>query len=224
MPSTCPKCHAVLDQDEVCCSQVRYTWRCKQCHKLCTGFAFPYGKCFLCGGELEDISDRSIANPMSYAAIREALQFELNAYHFYRMALDRTPDHEERVILDYMAQNELDHLHELEEKYHAHLDPDVLTLSPQVEQLLADSMFAGIDFGGQHGLMRLYERAVEMERRTQSHFKAAAANAAEGMERDLYLELAAEEEEHIALLETEMHHLDAEIHGTGDVRATRRPL
>jgi hypothetical protein len=41
-----------LDQDEICCAQVRYTWKCKQCHKLTTGFAMPYGKCFLCGGDL----------------------------------------------------------------------------------------------------------------------------------------------------------------------------
>ena len=52
MPSACPKCHRVLDQDEICCAQIRYTWKCKQCHKLSTGFALPYGKCFLCGGDL----------------------------------------------------------------------------------------------------------------------------------------------------------------------------
>ena len=224
MPSTCPKCHQVLEQDEVCCAQLRYTWKCKECHKLSTGFAFPYGKCFLCGGDLDDVSERSIEDPMGYQAIRDALQFELNAYHYYRMALERTPNHEERVILDYMSQNELDHLHELEEKYHAHLDPEVLTLSPKIEELMASEMFAGIDFSGQKGLVRLYERAVEMERRTRACFLQAAAKAPTGLQRDLYLELAAEEEEHIALLETEMHHLDAEIHGEGDVRASKRPL
>jgi rubrerythrin len=224
MPSTCPKCHQVLEHDEICCAQLRYSWKCKSCHKLSTGFAFPYGKCFLCGGDLEDVTDRAIPNPLSFQAIRDALQFELNAYHFYRMALDRTSDHEERVILDFMAQNELDHLHELEQKYHAHLDPAVLTLSPKVEELLADRMFAGIDFSGQSGLLRLYERAIEMERRTRAYFLDAAQNAPPGIQRDLYLELAAEEDEHIALLETEMHHLTAEIHGEGDVRATKRPL
>ncbi len=50
MPSTCPKCRAVLEEDEICCAQVRYTWRCKSCFKLTSGLAIPYGKCFLCGG------------------------------------------------------------------------------------------------------------------------------------------------------------------------------
>src|ERR1017187_1794616 len=55
MPSTCPKCHAVIEEDEICCAQVRYTWRCKSCFKLTSGLAMPYGKCFLCGGDLEVI-------------------------------------------------------------------------------------------------------------------------------------------------------------------------
>jgi hypothetical protein len=53
MPSSCPKCRRVIEEDEICCAQVRYTWRCKSCFKLTSGFAVPYGKCFLCGGELE---------------------------------------------------------------------------------------------------------------------------------------------------------------------------
>jgi len=55
MPSNCPKCRRILEEDEICCAQVRYTWKCRKCHKLSTGFAVPYGKCFLCGGELEQI-------------------------------------------------------------------------------------------------------------------------------------------------------------------------
>lgn len=222
MPSTCPKCHEVLEDDEVCCAQVRYSWRCKNCHKLSTGFAFPYGRCFLCGGDLEDVTDRAIENPMAMQAIREALQFELNAYYFYRMALERTQNPEQRVILDFMSQNELDHVHELEAKYHAHLDPESLTLTPAVEALIADKMFAGIDFSADSGLRHLYEQAIEMERRTQMYFERAASEQPEGLERELYLELAAEEEEHIALLETEMRHLDGNT--AHDVRLTGRPL
>ena len=62
MPSSCPKCHAVLEQDEICCAQVRYTWKCKSCHKLTSGFALPYGKCFLCGGDLEVVEGRELGD------------------------------------------------------------------------------------------------------------------------------------------------------------------
>lgn len=207
MASYCPKCRRVLEEDEVCCAQIRYVWRCKQCRKVTTGFAIPYGNCFLCGGAVEEITDRRIDEPMRYHAIREAMQFELNAYHFYRLALDRATNPEYRVVLDYMSQNELDHIHELEEKYHAHLDPEVLTLTPAADELLADQMLAGLDLDTVDGMRGLYARAIEMEKRTGAHFEAVAAGS-EGMERELYLELAAEEQEHVALLETELRHLD----------------
>src|ERR1039458_10513336 len=82
MPSTCPKCHAVLEEDEICCAQVRYTWRCKSCFKLTSGFAVPYGKCFMCGGELELIPGRDLGDSMRFRAIRDAVQFELDSFHF----------------------------------------------------------------------------------------------------------------------------------------------
>src|ERR1035437_6410652 len=89
MPSSCPKCHAVLEEDEICCAQVRYSWRCKSCFKLTTGFAIPYGKCFLCGGALEVIPGRNLGDSMRFRAIRDAVQFELDSFHFYKLARDR---------------------------------------------------------------------------------------------------------------------------------------
>jgi hypothetical protein len=89
-------------------------------------------------------------------------------------------------------------------KYHAHLDREVLKLSPAFEELLADRLFAGINFDDRSGALELYRLAIEMERRTRDHFRTQAEKLAEGFERELYQELAAEEEEHIAMLETEM--------------------
>jgi ABC-type cobalamin transport system ATPase subunit len=122
MPSSCPKCHRVLEEDEICCAQVRYTWRCKSCLKLTTGFAVPYGKCFMCGGDLEVIEGRELGDSMRFQAIRDAVQFELNSFHFYKLARERAQSPEQRAVLERLYEAELDHLHELEEKYHAHLD------------------------------------------------------------------------------------------------------
>jgi rubrerythrin len=194
----------VLDQDEVCCALVRYTWRCRSCHKLSSGFALPYGRCFLCGGELEEIGERDLGEPMCREAIRKAVQFELNSYHFYRLALERTRNPQHRLIFEQLCENELDHLHELETKYHAHLDQEVLSLTPTFEELLADWLFAGIDFDDRAGALHVYRQAIEMEYRTRDHFRAAAERAPAGFDKELYEELAAVEEEHIAMLETEM--------------------
>ena len=201
MPSYCPKCRQVLEEDEVCCAQVRYTWRCRSCHKLTTGFVLPYGKCFLCGGELEVLKDRELGDPMRLQAVREALQLELNAFHFYKLARERATNPQVRQVLEQLYEGELDHLHELEAKYHAHLDPAVIDLSENEEKLLAEWLFKDIRLGDDTSIAGLYQAAIAMEKRTRDHFQKLAAEA-DDVEKELYLEFAAEEEEHIAMLET----------------------
>jgi rubrerythrin len=207
MPSSCPKCHRTVEEDEICCAQVRYTWRCKSCFKLTTGLAIPYGKCFLCGGELEVIPGRDLGDSMRFRAIREAVQFELNSFHFYKLARDKAETPEQRSVLERLYEAELDHLHELEEKYHAHLDRDVVELSADEDRLLSNWLFRGIHVTRESGINDLYQAALEMERRTRDHFHKLANELPLGLEKDLCSELAAEEEEHVALLEGELEQL-----------------
>jgi rubrerythrin len=207
MPSTCPKCRRTLEEDEICCAQVRYSWRCKSCFKLTSGFAIPYGKCFMCGGELEVIPGRDLGDSMRFRAIRDAVQFELDSFHFYKMARDKAATPEQRAVLERLYEAELDHLHELEEKYHAHLDREVVDLSADETKLLSNWLFRGIRVAQDSGVRDLYQAALEMERRTRDHFHKLARELPEGLERDLCEELAAEEEEHVALLEGELEQL-----------------
>jgi rubrerythrin len=207
MPSSCPKCHGVLEEDEICCAQVRYAWRCKSCFKLTTGFAIPYGKCFMCGGELEVIPGRDLGDSMRFRAIRDAVQFELDSFHFYKLARDKAHTPEQRAVLEGLYEAELDHLHELEEKYHAHLDRSVVELSADEQNLLSNWLFRGINLTQDSGVVELYQAALEMERRTRDHFKKLARELPAGLECELCEELAAEEEEHVAMLETELEQL-----------------
>jgi rubrerythrin len=202
MPSSCPKCHHVLEEDEVCCAQVRYTWRCKKCQKLTTGLALPYGRCFLCGGDLEILENRELGDPMRHAAIREAVQLELNAFHFYKLARERATNPQVRQVLEQLYEGELDHLYELEAKYHAHLDATVINLSDDAEKILADWLFRDIKLGDDTSITGIYQAAIAMEKRTRDYFQKLAAEATDEVEKQLYLEFAAEEEEHIAMLET----------------------
>jgi len=206
MPSSCPKCRRVLEEDEICCAQVRYTWRCRKCFKLTTGFAVPYGKCFLCGGELEVIENREMGDTMRFQAIRDAVQFELNSFHFYKLARNQAKTPEQAAVLERLYEAELDHLHELEEKYHAHLDREVVELSQDEQSLLSNWLFRDIQVSG--GVRELYQAALEMERRTRDHFRKLADELPAGLEKDLCGELAAEEEEHVALLEGELEQIN----------------
>src|ERR1019366_884907 len=189
MPSTCPKCHAGIEEDEICWVQVRYTWRCTSCFKLTSGLAVPYGKCFLCGGDLEVIADREQGVSMRFHAIRDAVQFELDSFHFYKLAGDKASSPEQRAVLERLYEAELDHLHELEEKYHAHLDREVVELSADEDRLLANWLFRGIQVGETSGVTDLYKAALEMEKRTRDHFKKLASELPPGLEKDLCGEL-----------------------------------
>jgi rubrerythrin len=196
-----------LEEDEICCAQVRYTWRCKSCLKLTSGLAVPYGKCFLCGGELEVILGRELGDSMRFRAIRDAVQFELDSFHFYKLARDRARTPDQKAVLERLYEAELDHLHELEEKYHAHLDRETVELSADQEKLLSNWLFHGIRVDEESGIADLYQAALEMERRTRDHFQQLARELPPGLEKDLCGELAAEEEEHVALLEGELEQL-----------------
>ena len=153
------------------------------------------------------IPGRELGDSMRFQAIRDAVQFELNSFHFYKLARDKAKSPDQRAVLERLYEAELDHLHELEEKYHAHLDREVVELSSDEENLLSNWLFRGIHLTADSGIADLYQAALEMERRTRDHFRKLANDLPLGLERDLCAELAAEEEEHVALLEGELEQL-----------------
>ncbi len=208
MASTCPKCHQVIADDGVCCAEVKYSWKCGKCGKLTSGFVVPYGKCFLCGGDLKVVETYNIDDPGALAIVKEALQFEVNAYLFYKIAKERTANIARQQILEEMMLKEQDHIQELIDKYHVHMDRSELEAPADVEKIIGDELFEGISFGeGAACLKGVYEKAIELEKRTWRFFKEKAESLPDGMEKEICRELAAEEEEHVAILETEMAQL-----------------
>lgn len=206
MPSTCPKCHQVLEEDYVCCADVTYTWKCTQCRKLSKGFVIPFGRCEVCGGSLEVVEEYALQDPTRLKPIRQALQAEMNAYTFYSMAAEEATDPDVRALFASLSEMEREHLENLADKYHAHIEMDArLTPHPKIRQIIlgkigeAPSPEAGSPAPDR--LLALYERAIEMERRARAFFLQQVEGLEEGLEREIYRELAAEEDEHIALLE-----------------------
>ena len=161
----------------------------------------------MCGGDLDVIEKRELGDPMRLHAIRDAVQFELNAFHFYKLAREQAASPQHRAVLERLYEAELDHLHELSEKYHAHLDASVTEMSPDAEKLLS-----GLAFPGSGGLGRCQHSAVipigagDGTPHARS-FPQAGRGTARGLEKELCQELASEEDEHIAMLETEMEQI-----------------
>ncbi len=204
MASTCPKCHEVIENDSVCCAEVKYSWKCKSCGKLSTGFVIPYGRCFLCGGENELSKNYPGANPEQIGIVQEAMQYEIDMYQFYRLAMDRTSDEELRAVLEELYHKEEDHLAELEDKYHIHLDADLIHLPEKAEEIISRWIFEGIDFkDAKAHVLGVYDKAIDMERRTRDRFLSHANGLPPGPQKEIYRELAAEEQDHVAILETE---------------------
>ncbi len=210
MDSVCVRCHQHVAEGAVCCAELRHTWKCRRCGERTTGFVAPYGRCFLCGGDVETLGTPDAGDPALAGAVQEALQFEVDMLQFYRLGRAHARDPRQRALFDDLARLERGHIEELERKYHVHLDPRVLDMVFEAEQALAGWLFDGIDLEVAEGSLRpLYQRALAMERRTRDHFARRAAELPPGEERDICLELAAEEDEHVALLEREMERLDA---------------
>ena len=204
MASTCPKCHQVIENDSVCCADIKYTWKCKSCGKLSTGFVIPYGRCFLCGGENELIEGYAGASPELVAIVQEAVQYEADMFHFYRLAMLRTKDEELRAVFEGLYHKEEVHLRELEQKYHLHFSPELRQLSEKDEKIVFGWIFHGIDFRNAEGhILQVYNKAIAMERRTRNRFMAHANALPPGPQKEIYRKLAAEEENHISILETE---------------------
>ena len=200
MPSTCPKCHQTIDEDYVCCADVTYTWKCTQCRKLSKGFVVPFGRCEMCGGTLEIVEEYAFEDPARLKPIRQALQAEMNAYTFYAMAATEATDPDVQTLFASLSEMEREHLDHLAQKYHAHIEVDpTLKPHPKIRQILLEGIEA---VPAQDRLVTLYERSIEMERRARAFFLQQVEALQGGVEREIYRELAAEEDEHIALLES----------------------
>jgi rubrerythrin len=214
MPSTCPKCHQVLEEDYVCCADVTYTWKCTQCRKLSKGFVIPFGRCETCGGSLTIVDDSAYRDAARLKPVQQALQAEANAYAFYAMLAAEATDPDVRALFASLSQMEREHLENLAAKYHAHLEADPAPAShPKIRQIILGGIEGGTGPHAGHPalgpgpraqdrLLLLYGRAIEMERQARAFFLRQVEGLEEGLEREVYRELAAEEDEHIALLES----------------------
>ncbi|HET9481386.1 MAG TPA: hypothetical protein VFP98_06485 [Candidatus Polarisedimenticolia bacterium] len=211
MASICPKCHQELEEDAVCCATIEHTWKCASCGKLAVGPVVPYGRCHLCGGTLDVVDPYPALESEAERVVQDALKFEMEMFQFYRIARRRAGEASQRALFEQLYLKELDHIAEIERKYHVHLQTDYLVTSVEEQDLAAQWIFEGIELGESPWSVRpLYEKAIRMEQRTREYFARRALELPEGREREICRELAAEEEEHVAMLESELALLETE--------------
>ncbi len=205
----CPKCHQPIDDDEqyICCAGETLRWRCESCGKVSEGFAFPYGQCPVCQGTLvRDVGAGAVHedNERAMEAIRTAFEIELGGGAYYRTAAKEATDPLLKDLFSRMAEMEGEHLVTLQRRYHA----DVPEASPGFETTRA-AIFAGLEHRPEDpaNLLRV---AIGFEQRAVDFFSGHVEECPPGStERELYEELAAEEREHVELLELELERFQA---------------
>jgi len=213
----CPKCHRPLEEGVepyICCAGASLRWHCRSCAKVSEGFAFPYGGCPLCGGELELFDPSPLGDGAAMSAVRKAFEIELGGQAFYHRAVATASDPALRELFARFAAMEREHMNTLARRYHVDMTPVFDTHA--IEHAV---VFAGVDHrvGDAEDLFRV---AIDMEERAATFFEATAEGSASGSAAQrLYRELAAEEREHAALLRTEQAHWrEGKARAAGDER------
>jgi acyl-coenzyme A synthetase/AMP-(fatty) acid ligase/rubrerythrin len=198
----CPKCKRPLedrsDGPYICCAGATLRWRCEGCAKVSEGFAFPYGQCPHCGGNLV-VQDGHRPDPTaSLEGIRSAFEIELGGRAFYQRAAADCGEPELKALFSRFALMEGEHMETLSRRYHL----DVPAPSPAFRREVA-AIFADVEHRP-NDPDTLFRIAIALENRAARFFSGRAAMAAAGSaEQRLYNELAAEEREHADLLGTE---------------------
>jgi rubrerythrin len=202
VPAThCPRCHQPLEGEEsyVCCAGASLSWRCTACGKVDEGFAFPYGQCRACGGKLAAAEEREVAGDASLEAVRTAFEIELGGLAFYTRASEEAPEPALRELFGKLAEMEREHMATLTRRYHAR--PPDPGLGFKTDRA---AIYAGIA-NNPEDPANLFRIAIAFERRAVEFFSGRVGATPEGSpERQLYLELAAEEREHVDRLVTEL--------------------
>jgi acyl-coenzyme A synthetase/AMP-(fatty) acid ligase/rubrerythrin len=200
----CPKCLAPHPAESgsaaLCCADAPTHWHCEQCGLASEGFAFPYGRCPECGGQLMlRHALRSMAKDKSAMdAIRMAFEIELGGRAFYQRAAAECRDEELRLLFSRFAVMEGEHMETLSRRYHI----EVPEPSSAFRIELA-AIFAHVEHRPQDP-DNLFRIAIALEERAAAFFRMRASTSPPGStEQQLYLELCAEEREHADVMGAE---------------------
>ena len=187
--------------DVLCCAAAWAQWHCRQCGETSVAFAFPYGRCPQCGGQLA-LSQSSVdpgPDTAAIAAVRTAFEIELGGRAFYQRAAVEATDDSTRALFRRFAAMEGQHMESLARRHHVTEIPP----TPEVFGTELAALFAGVESRPDEP-GNLFRIAIAAEHRAAGFFLARAARARAGSaDQRQCLQLAAEEHEHAQTLSAE---------------------
>ncbi|MDP1648496.1 MAG: AMP-binding protein [Rubrivivax sp.] len=183
------------------CAGAGGVWQCDSCGRTSEGFAFPFGLCPHCSGQLRrvDAAPQASGRAAAVEGVRMAFEIELGGRAYYQRAAAETGDRELQQLFGRFALMEGEHMETLTRRYHLDVPPP----SPALRREVA-AIYAGVE-DQPHDPANLFRIAIALEQRAAQFFGSRAGLAAAGSaEQQLYQELAAEEHEHASLLASEL--------------------
>lgn len=130
-----------------------------------------------------------------------AIQMEIQGEDYYRELAGNTTDTGFKTILKMLADDEVKHCNALREARESEAEMAETTILDDAENLFAGMSGAHWDVGSDVDEIGLYERALEIEERSEEFYREKALEAENERHRDLFLRLAEEEKKHCFLLE-----------------------
>ena len=197
----CPKCRQPIEDGDayVCCADANLQWQCSGCAKVSEGFAFPYGMCPACGGRLEAMKPSAPDRVAAFDAIRVAFEIELGGQAFYLGAALESSDAVMKPLFQKFARMEEEHMATLARRYHVQVPRPT-----SAHSVARAAVYAHVAHRPEDPV-NLFEIAIGFERRAVRFFRGRSDMVPAGSsEQALYRALAAEEEEHVAALTTEL--------------------
>lgn len=133
--------------------------------------------------------------------INIALQLEKNGYAFYKKASSLCKNPYGKKMFEKLAEDEIRHLEKFRE-----IAKEIFGDFTEKEVEI-DDIFGKIDFSTRAGEYAALDYAIDFEKRAYEYFEKASENAKNVKLRNLFKNIAREEEMHKELLEAERNYL-----------------
>jgi rubrerythrin len=155
--------------------------------------------------------------------LKYAMQMEKDGEEYYRQLAQQTENKGLKSILTMLADEEVKHYKTIEQMKAEKPQPAPTKILARAKNIFAQIKKSdeGLNFGS--GQIKLYKKAQDIEKRSEQFYREKANKVKEKYQKEIFLQLAEEENKHYFLLENiiqfvsrpqtwvenaEFHHLD----------------
>jgi rubrerythrin len=130
-----------------------------------------------------------------------AMQMEKDGEHYYRQLAEQAGNKGLKTIFTMLAEEEVKHYRAVEAMKAAKPEMAETTVLADARNVFAQMKESGEKFDFDAGQPDLYRKAQDIEKKSQDFYREKADEVEEAYQREIFLKLADEEQQHYFLLE-----------------------